>query len=220
MKRERKGYLIGGLLTVGYSILFQAIPLEVRHVVGALERDPAHVLGPIRDLVLISIVFALVRLGSRLLMFRVGRDIEYDIRNEYFAHLQRLPQSFFDSPSHRRPDVARGQRHQQRAPVPRHGPAQHRADAGALRRRDRGHALDRRHAHVVGAAAVSDLHPDHPALRPADVPGQPRRPGAARTRVDHGAGERLGRAGRALLRARGPRARALRGAEPGPVRAP
>ncbi len=72
-------------------------------MVGALERDPAHVLGPIRDLVLISIVFALVRLGSRLLMFRVGRDIEYDIRNEYFAHLQRLPQSFFDS--HRTGDL-------------------------------------------------------------------------------------------------------------------
>ena len=36
-------------------------------------------------------------------MFRVGRDIEYDIRNEYFSHLQRLPQSFFDS--HRTGDL-------------------------------------------------------------------------------------------------------------------
>ena len=103
MRRERKGYLIGGLLTVGYSLLFQAIPLEVRRVVGALERDPSRVLGPIRDLVLISILFALFRLGSRLLMFRVGRDIEYDIRNEYFSHLQRMQQSFFDS--HRTGDL-------------------------------------------------------------------------------------------------------------------
>ena len=103
MKRERRGYLLGGLLTVGYSLLFQAIPLEVRHVVGALERDPARVLGPIRDLVAVSILFALFRLGSRLLMFRVGRDIEYDIRNEYFGHLQRMQQSFFDS--HRTGDL-------------------------------------------------------------------------------------------------------------------
>src|SRR5262245_28841947 len=103
MKRERAGYLLGGLLTIGYSILFQAIPLEVRRVVGALERDPARVLGPIRDLVLVSLVFAVVRLGSRLVMFRVGREIEYDIRNEYFAHLQRMPQSFFDA--HRTGDL-------------------------------------------------------------------------------------------------------------------
>src|SRR5688572_6719575 len=85
MRREWRGYLWGGLLTVGYAVLFQAIPLQVRNVVGALDRDPANVLGPIRDLVLISILFALVRLGSRILMFRVGRDIEYDIRNEYFS---------------------------------------------------------------------------------------------------------------------------------------
>src|SRR6187401_2787611 len=103
MGRERRGYLFGGLLTVGYSLLFQAIPLGVRHVVAALERDPGHILGPIRDLVLISIVFAVFRLGSRLIMFRVGRDIEYDIRNEYFSHLQRMQQSFFDS--HRTGDL-------------------------------------------------------------------------------------------------------------------
>jgi ATP-binding cassette subfamily B protein len=103
MGRARGGYLAGGLLTVGYAALFQLIPLQVRRIVAVLEDDPDRVLGPIRDLVLISIVFALFRLGSRILMFRVGRDIEYDIRNEYFAHLQRLPQSFFDT--HRTGDL-------------------------------------------------------------------------------------------------------------------
>ncbi|HVR30790.1 MAG TPA: ABC transporter ATP-binding protein [Thermoanaerobaculia bacterium] len=97
LKVARRGYLAGGLLTVGYAVLFQLIPLQVRRIVGVLEQDPSRVLGAIRDLVLVSVVFALFRLGSRVLMFRVGRDIEYRIRNEYFAHLQRLPQSFFDA---------------------------------------------------------------------------------------------------------------------------
>ncbi|MEE8165261.1 MAG: ABC transporter ATP-binding protein, partial [Myxococcota bacterium] len=38
---------------------------------------------------------ALFRLSSRIVMFRVGRQIEYRIRNDYFSHMQRLPQSFF-----------------------------------------------------------------------------------------------------------------------------
>ena len=101
--RARTRYLAGGLLTVGYAALFQLIPLQVRRIVGVLEVDPSRVGGPIRDLVLISIVFAAFRLGSRILMFRVGRDIEYDLRNEYFSHLQRLPQSFFDA--HRTGDL-------------------------------------------------------------------------------------------------------------------
>jgi ATP-binding cassette, subfamily B, multidrug efflux pump len=103
MRRWRRGYLVGSLLTVGYALLFQAIPLQVRRVVGVLGQDPGRILGPIRDLIMISIVFAAFRLGSRLVMFRVGRDIEYDLRNDYFAHLQRLPQSFFDA--HRTGDL-------------------------------------------------------------------------------------------------------------------
>jgi ATP-binding cassette subfamily B protein len=97
MSKWRGGYLVGSLLTIGYAVLFQGIPLQVRRVVGVLERDPAHILPAIGGLVGISILFALFRLGSRLVMFRVGRDIEYDLRNDYFAHLQRLPQSFFDA---------------------------------------------------------------------------------------------------------------------------
>jgi ATP-binding cassette subfamily B protein len=40
---------------------------------------------------------AVVRTLSRTLIFNVGRDIEYDLRNELFAHLERLPLSFYQS---------------------------------------------------------------------------------------------------------------------------
>lgn len=104
MRQARGPYLVGALLTVGYAILFQLVPLAVRRIVAAMgEGGAQRVLGPVRDLVILSLVFALFRLGSRIVMFRVGRQIEYRLRNDYFAHLQRLPQSFFDS--HRTGDL-------------------------------------------------------------------------------------------------------------------
>ncbi|MBF0160137.1 MAG: ABC transporter ATP-binding protein [Magnetococcales bacterium] len=37
-----------------------------------------------------------LRLWSRVHIFRIGRQVEYDLRALYHAHLQRLPASFFD----------------------------------------------------------------------------------------------------------------------------
>ena len=93
IKRAPGRYTIGTVLTLGYAIVFQLIPLSVRRIVSALETPDveAAVLG----LVAVSIVYALFRFGSRIVMFRIGRQIEYQIRNDYFRHLQKLPQSFF-----------------------------------------------------------------------------------------------------------------------------
>lgn len=37
----------------------------------------------------------MVRTCSRVLIFNVGRDVEYDLRNDLFAHLQRLPVAYY-----------------------------------------------------------------------------------------------------------------------------
>ena len=95
MRRAPWRYLLGGLLTIGYASAFQLIPLAVKDVVAALERDPSQVLAPIRWLIVASVIFAGFRLFSRIVMFRIGRQIEFQIRNDYFTHLQTLPQSFF-----------------------------------------------------------------------------------------------------------------------------
>jgi ATP-binding cassette subfamily B protein len=96
-------YVVGVLLTLGYAISFQLIPLAVREIVGRLEADPSTAGPAIRWLVIASFIFAGFRLSSRIVMFRIGRDIEYRLRNDYFSHLQRLPQSFFLS--HRTGDL-------------------------------------------------------------------------------------------------------------------
>ena len=93
MSEEPVGYAVGALLTLGYAAVFQLIPLTVRSIVAAL--DTPEVSAPIWRLVVISVVFAVFRMSSRIVMFRVGRQIEFRIRNDYFSHLQRLPQSFF-----------------------------------------------------------------------------------------------------------------------------
>ena len=45
-----------------------------------------------------------LRYFSRTLVFNAAREVEYEIRNDLFAHLQRLPQSFYLQVAHRRPD--------------------------------------------------------------------------------------------------------------------
>jgi ATP-binding cassette subfamily B protein len=48
-------------------------------------------------LVAIAIAQALVRTASRALIFNAGRDVEYDLRNDLFAHLERLPVGFYQT---------------------------------------------------------------------------------------------------------------------------
>jgi ATP-binding cassette subfamily B protein len=42
-------------------------------------------------------VQGIARTCSRALIFNAGRDVEYDLRNDLFAHLQKLPLSFYHS---------------------------------------------------------------------------------------------------------------------------
>lgn len=97
MRQVRGQYALGAFLTVAYAIAFQLVPVSVRDVVGRIEDGEP--LTAIRRavwiLIAVSAVFAALRMTSRLVLFRVGREIEYRLRNDLFAHLQRLPQSWF-----------------------------------------------------------------------------------------------------------------------------
>jgi ATP-binding cassette subfamily B protein len=97
MRRVRGRYLVGSALTLGYAIFFQFVPLSVRDVVGRLEggHSQAEVLDSVLGLLGVAIAFALLRLSSQIALFEAARQIEYELRNDLFAHLQRLPQSFF-----------------------------------------------------------------------------------------------------------------------------
>lgn len=99
MRMAPGAYVLGGVLTLLYVAFFQLIPIAIRNIVAALEGPPELLQSGLQRglwfLVLAACGLALARLFSRIVMFNIGRQIEYHIRNDYFAHLQSLPQSFY-----------------------------------------------------------------------------------------------------------------------------
>ena len=99
MRMAPGAYVLGGVLTLLYVAFFQLIPIAIRDIVAALEGPPELLQSGLQRglwfLVLAAFGLALSRLFSRMVMFNIGRQIEYHIRNDYFAHLQSLPQSFY-----------------------------------------------------------------------------------------------------------------------------
>ena len=63
----------------------------------------------------IALASGVFRYLMRQLVIGISRHIEFDLRNDLFAHLQRLPLSVLPAPPHRRDHVARDQRPRRRA---------------------------------------------------------------------------------------------------------
>ena len=97
VRRYRARYAIGAVVTIGYAIVFQMVPLAVREVVGEISSHsaPELVTRSALWLVGVSLVFAALSYASRNVLFTAAREIEYQIRGELFSHLQRMPQSYF-----------------------------------------------------------------------------------------------------------------------------
>src|SRR5690349_24880222 len=95
--RYWRRYLFGGLCLIGTATLVMWIPWWIREAIRIIENGGA--LRDVRYYVLLIIAAAiaqgLVRTCSRALIFNAGRDVEYDLRNDLFAHLEKLPLSFY-----------------------------------------------------------------------------------------------------------------------------
>lgn len=96
--RYRRRWLLGCFLLVVTATLAMSIPLLLRSAVDAIG-SPEATQGQVARLALaiagIAVVQGLTRTWSRLLIFNTGRDVEYDLRNDLFAHLETLPQAFY-----------------------------------------------------------------------------------------------------------------------------
>jgi ATP-binding cassette, subfamily B, multidrug efflux pump len=95
--RHRRLYYLGIGSTLGYTAAFVAVPILVGWVVQAINdglgqqeiaRRAAWLGG-------VTAFRAGLRFLSRTQIFNAAREVEYEMRNDLFAHLQRLPQSFF-----------------------------------------------------------------------------------------------------------------------------
>src|SRR5918992_1657074 len=95
--RYWRRYLLGGLCLLVTATLVMWIPWWIREAVRILEQG-----GALRDVTFYAAVIGLaavaqgiIRTCSRALIFNAGRNVEYDLRNDLFAHLQKLPLSFY-----------------------------------------------------------------------------------------------------------------------------
>ncbi len=102
LARYRSRSLAGCLCLLVTATLAMAIPALLKQAVDAIssEHDGAGLrsVGFYAGLVIgIAVVQAVVRSFSRFLIFNVGRDVEYDLRNDLFGHLEALPARFYST---------------------------------------------------------------------------------------------------------------------------
>jgi ATP-binding cassette, subfamily B, multidrug efflux pump len=97
--RYWRRYLVGGICLLGTATLVMWIPWWIRDAVRIIENG-----GSLRDVTfyaaligVAAVLQGIVRTCSRALIFNTGRDVEYDLRNDLFAHLQKLSLSFYHS---------------------------------------------------------------------------------------------------------------------------
>jgi len=99
--RNRAYYAVWAVLTLAYVGAFLGVPVLTGRTVEAAEAALAGEgsLDAVARLAVavgaVGLVGGLLRYFSRVLVFNAAREIEYEIRNDLYAHLQRLPQSFY-----------------------------------------------------------------------------------------------------------------------------
>ena len=90
--RYRSRYLIGYACLIAGTSVSLAIPWTIKRAIEALERDAAT--APLRWFVAVIVVLAiangLARLGSRFAIIGAAQRIEFDVRNDLYASMQRF----------------------------------------------------------------------------------------------------------------------------------
>ena len=97
VRRYRVRYLGGVACLLGATSLQMAVPWLLKQCIDAVARDaaPRALLGYLGLIVVIALAQGVVRTFSRFIIFNAGRDIEYDLRNDLFRHLETLPLAFY-----------------------------------------------------------------------------------------------------------------------------
>ncbi len=97
--RYRYRYLGGILCLVITATLAMSIPYLLKRAVEGIEQGVPSTALSLLSLAIIGValVQGVTRLLSRFLIFNLGRDIEYELRNDLFTHLQTLSLSYYQN---------------------------------------------------------------------------------------------------------------------------
>jgi ATP-binding cassette, subfamily B, multidrug efflux pump len=91
--RRPKAYVLGFGTMALSSALFLAMPRIVRHVLESLEKDPSPRLVALSCAVILGLAAAdgVLFFFTRRILIGASRDVEFEMREDLFAHLLRLP---------------------------------------------------------------------------------------------------------------------------------
>ena len=95
--RYRARYARGIFCLIASATLAMSIPLLLKWTVEAIQqrRPFDDVLFYVLAIIGIACLQGVVRSFSRFMIFNVGRDIEYQLRNDLFTHLQKLSLGYY-----------------------------------------------------------------------------------------------------------------------------
>ena len=105
LKRYWRSYVLGGLSLIIYNVTKSAIPL----IIGGAAKDIQQGLSAAKvehhSLILLSVatVSGIFLYLTRQIIIGASREIEFDLRNDLFSHLETQPQAFFQR--HRTGDI-------------------------------------------------------------------------------------------------------------------
>jgi len=89
-------YVFGILCTFANATLAMIIPLFIRDAINATSKHRPDLIAHYAELMIVfAVMLGTVRWFSRFVIFNVGRDIEYDLRNDLFQHLTTLGTDFY-----------------------------------------------------------------------------------------------------------------------------
>ncbi len=98
LRRNWIYYAAWYLVIVLYSGALNTLPLAVGWAIGGVidvNVNQAEVIERCWVILALAVVGGGLRFVSRMLVFNAAREVEYEIRNDLFEHLQKLPQSFY-----------------------------------------------------------------------------------------------------------------------------
>lgn len=97
MRRYRWGYIWGTLACACTNAIWVQFPRVLQHAINDLKAGSTyrHILWLAGLLVLISLGKGVFLYTQRWVLIGISRDIEFDLRNDLFAHLERQDTGFF-----------------------------------------------------------------------------------------------------------------------------
>ena len=97
IRRYCPRYAFGLLATLAFSILQNVLPILMRDAIDAVQKGhPARLTHLVELMCVLAVMMGATRCLSRVTMFNTGRDIEYNLRNDLFAHLAKLGPDFYE----------------------------------------------------------------------------------------------------------------------------